>query len=130
MMLPMHASPARRGVMSHSYAFADFTVNGKALNEVGINALVAGESGVPVALVSGDDELEHEVREMLGPRVVYVTVKVALGSAAAITYSPTAVQRMLAEGATEAIRRTRAGEIKPFVLEKPYRVEFSVRRRG
>jgi D-amino peptidase len=128
MMLAMHASSARRGVMSHSYAFSDFTVNGKALNEVGINALVAGESGVPVALVSGDDELEHEVREMLGPRVVYVTVKVALGGAAAITHSPTAVQRMLAEGATEAIRRTRAGEIKPFTLEKPYRVEFSVRR--
>jgi len=127
MMLAMHASPARRGVMSHSYAFADFTVNGTALNEVGINALVAGESGVPVSLVSGDDELEHEVRELLGDRVVYVTVKVALGSAAAITYSPTKVQQLLAEGAQEAVRRTKAGEIKPFTLTKPYRVAFSLR---
>ncbi|HEU4830259.1 MAG TPA: M55 family metallopeptidase, partial [Gemmatimonadales bacterium] len=41
MMLAMHASSARRGVMAHSYAFAAFTVNGTPLNEVGINALVA-----------------------------------------------------------------------------------------
>ena len=128
MMLAMHASPARRGVMAHSYAFADFTVNGTALNEVGINALVAGERGVPVSLVSGDDELEHEVRALLGDRVVYVRVKIALGSAAAITYSPSEVQRMLREGAREATRRTRAGELKPFTLEKPYRVQFSLRR--
>ncbi len=127
MMLAMHASPARRGVMSHSYAFGSFSVNGKALNEVGINALVAGEQGVPVSLVSGDDELEHEVREMLGDRVVFVRVKIALGGAAAITYSPTQVQRMLAAGATEAVRRTKAGEITPFTLEKPYRVEFTIR---
>ena len=127
MMLAMHASPARRGVMSHSYAFNTFTVNGKALNEVGINALVAGEQGVPVSLVSGDDELEQEVREMLGDRVVFVRVKVALGGAAAITFSPTRVKQMLAEGAAEAVRRTKAGEIKPFTLEKPYRVEFAIR---
>jgi D-amino peptidase len=128
MMLAMHASSARRGVMAHNYAFAQFTVNGKALNEVGINALVAGEQGVPVSLVSGDDELEHEVRDILGTGPVYVRVKTALGGAAAMTWSPTVVQRMLAEGAREAVRRTRAGEIRPFTLEKPYRVEFALRR--
>lgn len=128
MMLAMHASPARRGVMAHSYAFNDFTVNGTFLNEVGINALVAGEMGVPVSLVSGDDELEHEVRALLGDRVVYVTVKVALGGAAAITHSPAKVQAMLAEGAREAVRRTRAGELKPFTLTKPYQVAFTLRR--
>jgi D-amino peptidase len=124
----MHASSARRGVMAHSYAFSEFTVNGKALNETGINALVAGEVGVGVSLVSGDDELLHEVREILGDRVVYVTVKVALGGAAAITHSPAAVQRMLEEGAREAVRRARAGEIRPFTLEKPYQVAFTLRR--
>jgi len=128
MMLAMHASPARRGVMAHSYAFQDFTVNGTPLNEVGINALVAGEAGVPVSLVSGDDELEQEVRALLGDGVVYVRVKIALGSAAAITYSPAEVQRRLREGAREAMRRTQAGELRPFTLEKPYRVEFTLRR--
>ncbi|HEU4829096.1 MAG TPA: M55 family metallopeptidase, partial [Gemmatimonadales bacterium] len=81
-----------------------------------------------VSLVSGDDELEQEVRDLLGDRVVYVRVKIALGGAAAITYSPSAVQRMLQEGAREAMRRVRAGELKPFTLERPYRVEFTLRR--
>src|SRR4029453_2806697 len=64
-MLGMHASWGKPGVMSHCYAFADFRVNGKALNEVGINALVAGEQGVAVSMVSGDEELAKEVREIL-----------------------------------------------------------------
>ena len=127
MMLAMHASWGKPGVMSHNYAFADFRVNGRFLNEVGINALVVGEQGVPVSLVSGDDELMKEVREILGDRVVLVTVKTALGGAAAVTYSPTAVRRMLEDGAREAVRRARAGEIAPFTLPKPYRVEFTLR---
>ena len=32
------------------------------------------------------------------------------------------------QGAREAMRRTRAGELRPFTLQKPYRVEFSLRR--
>jgi D-amino peptidase len=127
MMLGMHASWGKPGVMSHCYAFADFRVNGKALNEVGINALVAGEQGVAVSMVSGDDELAKEVREILGDKVVTVTVKSALGSAAAITWSPTVVRKMLGDGAREAVRRAKAGEFTPFKLEKPYRVEFSLR---
>jgi D-amino peptidase len=128
MMLAMHASPARRGVMAHNYAFADFRVNGIPLNEVGINALIAGQQGVAVSLVSGDDELEHEVRELLGERVVYVTTKIALGGAAAITFSPAEVQRRHEEGAHEAVRRARAGALRPFTLATPYRVEFTLRR--
>jgi D-amino peptidase len=102
-------------------------VNGTFLNEVGINALVAGEQGVSVSLVSGDDELMKEVRQILGDRVVTVTVKQALGSAAAITLSPMRVRRMLEEGAREAVRRELAGELQPFRLDRPYRVEFTLR---
>ena len=127
MMLAMHASWGKPGVMAHNYAFAEFRVNGKPLNEVGINALVAGEQGVAVSLVSGDDELAKEVREILGERVVAVVVKTALGNAAAITFSPTVVRRMLAEGAREAVRRAKAGELVPFTLAKPYRVELTLR---
>lgn len=127
MFLAMHASSARPGVMAHNYAFSRFTVNGRALNETGINALVLGEHGVAVSLVSGDDELEHEVRELLGDRVVYVTTKIALMGNSAITFSPARVRAMLAEGAAEAVRRARAGEFQPFRLATPYTVEFTLR---
>jgi D-amino peptidase len=127
MFLAMHASPARPGVMAHTYAFAEFSVNGRPLNETGINALVLGEYGVPVSLVSGDDELVQEARELLGDRVVYVTTKLALGNNAAITFSPTKVRAQLEAGAREAVRRARAGELAPFTLARPYTVDFRLR---
>jgi D-aminopeptidase len=102
-------------------------VNGRPLNEVGINALVAGEEGVSVSLVSGDDELVKEATQILGDRVVTVTVKQALGGSAAITLSPLKVRQLLQEGAREAVRREQAGEVAPFTLERPYRVEFTLR---
>jgi D-amino peptidase len=127
MMLAMHPSWGKPGVMSHNYAFADFRVNGTFLNEVGINALVAGAQGVVVSLVSGDDELEREVRTILGDGPVFVRTKVALGGSAAITLSPTAVRGLLEEGAREAVRRARSGVLKPYTLATPYDVAFTLR---
>src|SRR5688500_14396485 len=60
-----HANAGSKGVMSHNFAFDTFTVNGKILNEVGIDALIAGEMGVSVSLVAGDDVLVEETRGML-----------------------------------------------------------------
>jgi hypothetical protein len=34
---------------------------------------------------------------------------------------------MLADGAREAVRRAKAGELSPFKLAKPYRLEFTLR---
>ena len=55
-----HANAGSPGVLAHNFAFDSFTVNGKRLNEVGINALMAGEMGVSVSLVCGDDVLMEE----------------------------------------------------------------------
>jgi D-amino peptidase len=123
-----HANAGSPGVMAHTYAFDTFTVNGVLLNEVGINALIAGEMGVSVSLVSGDDVLIEETRRMLGDGFVGIVTKRAVGRAAAITYSPARVRAMLREGATEAVRRERAGQIPPFTLARPYRVELTMRR--
>ena len=60
-----HANAGSPGVLAHNFAFDSFTVNGKTLNEVGINALIAGEMGVSVSLVSGDDVLIEETKKML-----------------------------------------------------------------
>ena len=123
-----HANAGSPGVMAHNFAFDQFTVNGKALNEVGINALIAGEMGVSVSLVSGDDVLVQETQEMLGNGVIGVVVKRAVGRSAAITYSPARVRRMLQTAAAEAVRREMRGDFKPFTMERPYRVEFTLRR--
>lgn len=122
-----HANAGSPGVMAHNFAFDSFTVNGTSLNEVGINALIAGEMGVSVSLVSGDDVLIDETRKMLGDGFVAIVTKRAIGRMAAITYSPARVRRMLQQGAAEAVRREQRGEIKPFTMTKPYNVDLTLR---
>jgi D-amino peptidase len=122
-----HANAGSGGVMSHTYAFDRFSVNGTVLNEPGINALVAGEFGVPLVLVAGDDVVVEETKKLF-PDIVGVTVKTAVGGNAAITWSPRRVQQMLRDSTQVAIRRAQAKQIKPFTLAKPYRVEFTLRR--
>jgi D-amino peptidase len=122
-----HANAGSPGVMAHNFAFDSFTVNGKVLNEVGINALIAGELGISVSLVSGDDVLIAETQKMLPNGFVAIVTKRAVGRNAAITYSPAKVRRMLRAGAAEAVRRERRGDFKPLTMEPPYRVEFTLR---
>jgi D-amino peptidase len=122
-----HANAGSPGVMAHNFAFDEFTVNGKKLNEVGINALIAGEMGVSVSVVSGDDVLVAETREMLGNGFIGVVVKTAVGRNAAITHSPTKVRELLRAAAEEAVRREMRGDFPPLVMEKPYRVAFTLR---
>jgi D-amino peptidase len=123
-----HAGAGKPGVLSHNFAFDAFTVNGTTLNEVGINALIASEYGVAVSMVSGDDVLMRETREILGNDFVGIVTKYAVGRMAAITFSPARVRRMLQDSAAVAVRRAMAGAFKPYRLPKPYRVEFTLRR--
>jgi D-amino peptidase len=122
-----HANAGSPGVISHNYAFDRLAVNGRNLNETGINALVAGEFGVPVIFVSGDDVVTQEARDQLGPGITTVITKYALSRSAAITYSPAVVRQMLRDSVAVAVRRAVRGEFEPFQLSKPYRVEIDVR---
>ncbi len=121
-----HANAGTPGIISHSFAFDSLTVNGRRLNEAGIAAFHGGELGVPLALASGDQVLTAETREMLGP-IETVTVKVALTRSAGAGYSPAHVHAELRAAAARAVRRVRAGELKPLRLERPYRVRFCMR---
>jgi len=122
-----HAGAGQPGVMPHTYAFSDFRVNGTWLNEVGINALVAGEMGVSVSVVSGDDQLVRESLEILDNGAIGVVTKVAVGRSAAIAHSPARVRGMLEAAAREAVAREQRGDFKPFTLARPYTVEFTLR---
>lgn len=122
-----HAGPGHPGILAHNFAFDTFTVNGKSLNEVGINALIASEYGVAVSLVSGDDAEIAETRAILGSGFIGIVTKYAVGRMAAITFSPTLVRRWLRDSATVAVRRAMRGDFKPFRLDKPYHVAFALR---
>lgn len=123
-----HANAGSPGVMAHTYAFDRFAVNGIVLNEPGINAWIAGEYGVPLVMVTGDDIVVAESKKILGQDLMGVVVKTAVGSSAAITISPKRVQQMLRDSSEVAVARAMAGRYKPFTLSPPYQVEFTVRR--
>ena len=80
-----------------------------------------------MALASGDDVLVAETRAMVGP-LETVTVKTAFSRSAAAVLAPGTVQRLLRQAANRAVRRVRAGQLRPFTMEKPYRVRFCLRR--
>ena len=127
MIVGAHANAGSPGIIAHNFAFDSFTVNGKVLNEAGMAAFIGGEMGVPFLLAAGDDVLTAETKEMLGP-IETVTVKTAVSGSAAIALSPARVHQLLRAGAERAVRRAKAGALKPLVFEKPYRVRLCLRR--
>lgn len=127
MMVGAHSNAGTPGVISHSFAFDSFTVNGTILNEAGIAAFIGGEMGVPLVLVSGDDVLAAETVQMLGP-IETVTTKTAFSRSAAAGKSFPQVHRELKSASATAVRRTKAGQYKPLVLQKPYNIRFCLRR--
>ena len=76
----MHAGAGNRvGFLSHTYTLEDieYRVNGVPFNETMILAAGAGRLRIPVIAVSGDDQLERELRRMM-PWVKYAMTKHAV----------------------------------------------------
>jgi len=126
-LIGFHAGALTQGTIPHTYAFDRVTINGRWVNETGINALVIGEYGVPVALVSGDALTIQQAREQLGNGFVGVVTKWPIGRNAGVTLSPAVVRQMLMDSAAVAVRRAMRGEVRPFTMDRPYTVDFDLR---
>lgn len=118
-----------RGNLEHtmtSAAWHKYLVNGVPFGEVAIDADIAGWEGVPVVLVSGDDKLCDETREMLGPQVECVCVKQGIGRQSALCLSPAEGRRRIERHAERAVRRLAAGEKFPlFCAGSPVTVSIT-----
>ncbi len=116
------------GTIAHTYSSAPTLtmLNGKPVNEAGINALPLGAWGVPVGLVCGDDQLAIETESWF-PWAERVVVKTAVGRRAAASVHPSVARERVRAGAERAVRRAAAGELelfdpgRPIVLEAEYR---------
>ncbi|MEM1830208.1 MAG: M55 family metallopeptidase [Desulfurococcaceae archaeon] len=123
------AAGTMHGVLEHTYSgrvFSEIRINGIRASEFLINSLYAGEIGVPVALLAGDEYLEKEV-ELYLPWVVFVPLKKGVSRFAAYYPSIEKAEKTLREGVKEACNRIRSGNLRVFQLEKPYRVELVFR---
>jgi len=97
-------------------------VNGVELPELGLNALIAGAYGVPVALVTGDTAVCRQTTEVLGKEVVTVPVKEAYGRLAAKLVPMAEARQMIKAGMKDALARL--GRLKPFKMNSPYTFEL------
>jgi D-amino peptidase len=116
----------QNSILDHTYSsrvISGVRVNGRTLNETGLNALVAGQAGTPVGLVTGDDNACRQCVEVLGD-VDTVVVKWAVGRLAARSLHPEQARARIREGARNAV----AGRerFRPFTLDAPYRLEVDL----
>ncbi len=97
----------------NSASWFRFCVNGTPFGEVGIDAEIAAECGVPVVMVSGDDKLCEESRALLGNIETAVT-KQGLGRQSALCLSPQYGNNRVYAAARRAVERL--SELEPFAL--------------
>ncbi len=121
-----HASTTNStGVRAHTISSAHFTrvaLNGVAVTEAEFNAAYAGDLGVPVVFVSGDDAAIKEIKGRLGSLDSVVT-KTSLGFHAAETLTPAASCDAIYQGVRSAIGHR--GQRKPLRIAHPITVELS-----
>ena len=112
------------GVLAHtgSGSVADLRINGRSVGEAGMNMLAAGALGVPVVMVTGDQEAVAQARELV-PNIEGVQVKEAIGTTAALSLHPETARTRIREAAARALKRL--SEFKPAPPSTP--ATFEVR---
>jgi D-amino peptidase len=112
-------------ILDHTWSsscVANVWLNGRLMGEIGMNAAVCGQFGVPVILVTGDQTACAEAAELLGP-VETAVVKQASGRMAAECLPPEMAQAKIQAAACLAVRRFVAGQSPvPMCLEQPVRL--------
>ncbi len=122
-LLGYHAKAGTRGaLLEHSMSskrIQNYRVNGETVGEVFLDAAIVGDHGIPVIMVSGDDYVCKEAKELL-PWVVTAEVKKATSCQGAALLPPAKAEKVMFEKTVEAIRNIQ--NCKPFVVEKPVRI--------
>ncbi len=120
-----HAAANDVGVLAHTFSsnFTELRVNGTAVTEAEVNALLAADAGVPVGLVTGDDRI-CAVAEKAFPGVRTAAVKTAHGFAAGESMHPRAATAFIEQAAADAVRD--AANLAPLELPDEFVVEVDV----
>jgi D-amino peptidase len=121
-----HAGAANPwGIRAHtitSASFAAVKLNGVDMLEASLNAAVAGDYGVPVVMISGDDVAVEEARRVVGDMEGAV-VKWSLGLSSGRTLMPEASYALIAEKVKAALGRL--DDFRPYRIEGPIELDLS-----
>ncbi len=102
---------------------AEISVNGRPFGETALNAGVAGDLGIPVIFVSGDEAACTQARAFLGEDLVTVPVKRALGTKSAVCRTPPDTAAAIRLGVLTALDARAARQ--PFRVPGPVEVAVS-----
>ncbi len=125
LMLPGHHAKtgAPGAFLPHTWTlqWADFTIHGQSVGEIGIESCYAGHWDIPLIFVQGDDAACEETRRQF-PGVVTAAVKHATGFETAAGLDPDSAHREMGRQAAVAIQELRAGKLRPFKPTLPLTV--------
>ncbi len=114
---------ARNGILGHTWSntkVSNVWLNDRLTGEIGLNACLAGQFGVPVLMISGDAAACEEARDWI-PGIQTAEVKRATAYCAADCLPPLAAQQCIRETAAAAIRTLKAGPA-PLQLTGPVKI--------
>jgi D-amino peptidase len=118
------------GIMAHTVYYQKFRavrLAGRDIGESEIFTIRAGELGVPVGLVTGDQVVAEQLRKR-APWAEAVEVKRALSNVAGDVIPPARARAAIRAGAVRAVERARAGALEPYCGEPaPYAIEVELR---
>ena len=99
-----HAAAGAPGVLAHTFSsnFTQLRVNGHAMSEAEVNGLYAASLGVPIGVVTGDDEICDVARKAFSG-VAAVEVKKANGWSATDSMQPTAAGEAIEAAVAAAV---------------------------
>ena len=106
-------------VLEHTYSsksVQNMYLNGNKVGEFAVDAAIAGEYGVPVIMVSGDDKICAEAEQLL-PGVVTAEVKKGLSCFGAQLLPPEKAHKLIHDKAMEAVQKLPA--LKPYKIAAP-----------
>jgi D-amino peptidase len=130
LLVGYHTRSNAAGVINHTVhgrAVNRLTIGGRELGEIGINALLAGQVGVPVGLVTGDELTCAEGLDLL-PGIETATVKWTVDRYAARCLSPRQAQAAVRTATERAVRKARS--LKPFAPKHPATWEIQYKDSG
>jgi len=118
-----HASEGQSpGILAHTFSgTVEVSLNGRKVPEGGFAGATAGEFGVPVVFVSGDQVIARELRALFGD-IETAVVKEAIGFNAGVMLPPEESRRLIRAGIKRGIERR--ASLKPFKLDHPVRLEL------
>ncbi len=121
LLVGMHArANTPDGVLCHTIStttWRNLWFNEDLVGEVGINAALCGCYKCPILLVTGDEAVCRESRELLGDGLTTVAVKRGLSRYSARQIPPVRARQMIEDGAQTALGNLKA--VEPYVPEKP-----------